>query len=106
MCVSLDKKLDNIYTTLNYTLHFFQEDSHWDVKHNQTARGFPGPAVEQPKQNGSTVAASATSNTNSQQQQQQLPFQQYNSPHNLYSEANIQEVLNQQTETLATGVKG
>jgi hypothetical protein len=30
----------------------------------------------------------------------------YNSPHNLYSEANMRNALDNQTETLASGVKG
>ena len=34
------------------------------------------------------------------------PGQQYNNPAGLYSDESIKEVLNQQAETLATGVKG
>ena len=33
-------------------------------------------------------------------------IQQYNSPQPLYSQENVEEVLNQQAEVLANGVKG
>ena len=33
-------------------------------------------------------------------------IQQYNSPRPLYSQENVEEVLNQQAEVLANGVKG
>ncbi len=34
------------------------------------------------------------------------PGQQYNNPAGLYSDESIKDILNQQAETLATGVKG
>ena len=81
------------------TITIFQEDSHWDVKHNQMAKGF-GQASSSQNRGHSTPA----------KQPQQLPkvpqMAQYNSPQALYSEDNIREVLAQQTETLSSGVKG
>lgn len=64
-------------------LIFFKADSHWDVKHNQSARGFSTT-------NGGSAPKVAT----------------YNNPSGLYSEENMQQAINNQTETLAQGVKG
>lgn len=66
-------------------LPFTQSDSHWDVKHNQSARGFTTT-------NGGTGAGAKVSS--------------YNNPSGLYSEENLKQALNNQTETLAQGVKG
>ena len=56
-------------------------------------------------QPGAYQAAQPGSGNLKQQLQSQLQTQ-YNTPVNLYSEDNIKEVLDQQTETLASGVKG
>jgi len=61
-------------------------DSHWDVKHNQSAKGFStvGPGAKM---------MAATTNI-------------YNNPAGLYSEANLREAIASQSEELANGVKG
>ena len=99
----------------------FQEDSHWDVKHNQSAKGFnSSPAV---KVNGinNNINASHQQLPPPQPPQQlvgnnksvgpqklgpNLPTKQYNSPKNMYSDEAIQEIMAQQAEVLAGGVKG
>ena len=88
-----------------------QEDSHWDVKHNQSAKAFnasptaskvngtyssqqpPQPPVQQPQKGPQKLGPS-------------LQTKQYNSPKNMYSDEAIQEIMTQQAEVLATGVKG
>lgn len=91
-----------------------QEDSHWDVKYNQSAKGFN--ASQSNKVNGSNNAGHVQQVQPQQQQAQvnkgpqklgpNLPTKQYNSPKNMYSDEAIQEIMAQQAEVLASGVKG
>ena len=102
--------------------YFFQEDSHWDVKHNQSAKGFnsspaktngisnnasqpPGPppmAVNPPHHQVNL----GPQNLGPQKLGPNLPTKQYNSPKHMYSDEAIQEIMAQQAEVLAGGVKG
>jgi len=98
------------------------EDSHWDVKHNQAAKGFnsspaktngisnnasqpPGPppmAVNPPHHQVNL----GPQNLGPQKLGPNLPTKQYNSPKHMYSDEAIQEIMAQQAEVLAGGVKG
>ena len=95
-----------------------QDDSHWDVKHNQSAKGFNSSPV---KVNGINNNASHYQPAPPPPQQSavtqppfsgpqklgpNLPTKQYNSPKNMYSDEAIQEIMAQQAEVLAGGVKG
>ena len=97
---------------------YFQEDSHWDVKHNQSAKGFNASPVS--KVNGISNNNSsphfnqpptAVNNPNTvikgpQKLGPNIPTKQYNSPKHMYSDEAIQEIMAQQAEVLAGGVKG
>ena len=106
---------------------FFQEDSHWDVKHNQSAKGFnsspakingisnnasqpPGPppmAVNPPHHQVNLGPQNlGPQNLGPQKLGPNLPTKQYNSPKHMYSDEAIQEIMAQQAEVLAGGVKG
>ena len=109
-----------------FSYDLFQEDSHWDVKHNQSAKGFNSS----PKINGISNNASQSpggnppgpppmavnpphhqvnlgpQNLGPQKLGPNLPTKQYNSPKHMYSDEAIQEIMAQQAEVLAGGVKG
>ena len=80
------------------TYFIFQEDSHWDVKHNQSAKGFN---ASQNRVNGNHQSPQGP-----QKLGPSLPTKQYNSPKNMYSDEAIQEIMAQQAEVLSGGVKG
>ena len=50
-------------------IYQFQEDSHWDVKHNQSAKGFN--AMTPPSVNGTSQQQSQSNNQQFQYQKQQ-----------------------------------
>ena len=111
-----------------FSYDFFQEDSHWDVKHNQSAKGFnsspakingisnnasqqpPGPppmAVNPPHHQVNLGPQNlGPQNLGPQKLGPNLPTKQYNSPKHMYSDEAIQEIMAQQAEVLAGGVKG
>ena len=80
----------------------FQEDF-YEHKHNIAAKGFN---ASQPTNKVSNGNASSPVPKPSGKIGPNLPTKQYNSPKNMYSDSAIQEIMEQQAEVLAGGVKG
>ena len=78
----------------------FQDDDFYEHKHNISAKGFNSG---QSKVNGNS---SHNSPKPAGKLGPALPTKQYNSPKNMYSDNAIQEIMEQQAEVLAGGVKG
>ena len=87
--------------SFKYVLEF-QEDF-YEHKHNIAAKGFNG---SQPTNKVSNGNASSPVPKPSGKLGPNLPTKQYNSPKNMYSDSAIQEIMEQQAEVLAGGVKG